>query len=162
MLSLPILSAVNPRKHPDVRLFPSLADISLMLCVSGAPSSCMQQRCESQLQCCRQSEMLAIYRNSLHMKTPTPLRERMGRWLPMKLQAGQEPHSACPSTGHKQQSQYDFSDSFIASGTPRLPLCNSCSQVVTPRQTSLLAPGCAYMNVEGCRCTTLTSIPVSQ
>ena len=60
--------------------------------------------------------MLAIYRNSLHMKTPTPLRERMGRWLPMDLRAGQEPPSACPTTGHVQQSQYDFSDSFIASG----------------------------------------------
>ena len=60
--------------------------------------------------------MLAVYRNSLHMKTPTPLRERMGRWLHMDLRDGQEPPSACPTTGRVQQSQYDFSDSFIASG----------------------------------------------
>ena len=106
-----------------------MTDISLIICMSGIPNGCMQHRRENQLQRCRQSEMLAIYRNSLHMKTPTPLRERMGRWLPMDLRAGLEPPSACLTTGHGQQSQYDFSDSFIASGISNFALYNgTCTQ----------------------------------
>ena len=64
--------------------------------------------------------MLAIYRNSLLMHTPTPLRQHLGRWLPREGRFGQGPAGASPGSplpaGLALQSQYDMSDSFIASG----------------------------------------------
>ena len=64
--------------------------------------------------------MLAVYRNSLLMRTPTPLRERLGRLAPVGARRGQALAGASPGTlqagGLPLQSQYDLSDSFIASG----------------------------------------------
>ena len=64
--------------------------------------------------------MLAIYRNSLLMHTPTPLKQQLGRWLPRAGRTGRGPAGVSPGsplpTGLPLQSQYDMSDSFIASG----------------------------------------------
>ena len=69
---------------------------------------------------CRQSDMLAIYRTSLLMSTPTPLKQCLGRWLPGEGRSGQVYVGASPGSplpaGLAVQSQYTMSDSFIASG----------------------------------------------
>lgn len=64
--------------------------------------------------------MLAVYRNSLLMRTPTPLRERLGRLAPAGARRRQALAGASPGSpqagGLPLQSQYDLSDSFIAPG----------------------------------------------
>ena len=64
--------------------------------------------------------MLAIYRNSLLMKTPTPLKQCLGRWLPREGRSGQGCTGASPGsplpTSLALHSQYTMNDSFIASG----------------------------------------------
>ena len=80
--------------------------------------------------------MLAIYRKSLHMKTPTPVREHMGSWLPMDLRAEEDGGA---TIGHAQHSQYDFSDSFIASGISNVSSCNGiCTKAGTLGSSWLL------------------------
>lgn len=99
--------------------------------------------------------MLAVYRTSLLTGTPTPLRERLGRWLPMGGWAGQGPARASPGSpymagGLPMQSQYDLSDSFIATGAASLCLPVALSDCCT--SSSLAPPFTPAPCVRGLRC----------
>ena len=85
---------------------------------------------------CRQSDMLAVYRTSLLVKTPTPLKQHLGRWLPREGTSGQGYAGPSPNTpvpaGLALQSQYDMSDSFIASGACKTHVSSGNLQMQVP------------------------------
>jgi hypothetical protein len=92
--------------------------------------------------------MLAVYRKSLLIRTPTPLRERLGRLAAPAARCRQAIAGVSPGIsqagGLPLQSQYDLSDSFIASGgflTDILPV------PICPYHADTMTTGGASMHV---------------
>ncbi len=77
---------------------------------------------------------MAVYRDSLRLHTPTPLKQRLARFAPRgpgRTPLGPVPENQSPAPSEPFfDSPYDLSGSFIATGTTTDPLISSLSLTI--------------------------------